>query len=116
MRLGNRFGTQLIAEAECSGFGEGRNVGPRTPSASTHADWCRKGLENLGTADFQDHGAPHMVSIGPTLCTMGANEDVKRPGGRPQPGSPWLEAWRWLRVALRRRALRDRARRERQRA
>ena len=47
---------------------------------------------------------------------MGPNEDVKRPGGRPQPGSPWLEAWRWLRVAPRRRALPDRARRERQRA
>ena len=75
MRLGNRFGTQLIAEAECSGFGEGRNVGPRTPSASTHADWCpararEPGHSRLSRSWRSPHGLyraqPRSARWGPT--------------------------------------------------
>ena len=107
--------------------------GSERPAHATGSDRRRRGTGRRGArhASSDEHGARRVTVYRTSQLrnqdtfppgtrqvarTMGPNEDVKRPGGRPQPGSPWLEAWRWLRVAPRRRALPDRARRERQRA
>ena len=134
MSLAATAGSEVSAGLGGRGWrGHRARPGSERPARATGSDrrWRGRGRRGARHASSDEHGARRVTVYRTSQLrnqgtfppgtrqvarTMGPNEDVKRQGGRPQPGSPWLEAWRGLRVAPRRRALPDRARRERQRA